>query len=117
MGYATKFHQNLDAVCITIASDQDPSQQLSKTSSQLSFSLVASNGECIRATSLQPTSPVEESNRHQGAVLYYVQRAVHLGFITEVPRTWCLCKGVTTSAQALSLAGSVSCAFLNHKAL
>ena len=90
MGYATEFHQNLDAVCITKALDQDPSQQLSRASSSLSPSLVASDGECPRATSLQPASLVEESNRHQGAVLRCVQRAVHLGLVTEVPRTWCL---------------------------
>ena len=90
MGYATEFYQNLDAVCITKASDQDPSQQLSRASSLLSPSLVASNGECPRATSLQPTSFVEESNRHQGAVLRYVQCAVHHGLVTEVPTAWCL---------------------------
>ena len=102
MGYATKFHQNLDAVCITKASDQDPSQQSSRASSSLSPSLVASDGECPRATSLQPASLVEESNRHQGAVLRCVQRAVHLGLVTEVPRAWCLRRGVTSSAQASS---------------
>ena len=90
MGYATKFHQNLDAVCITKASDQDPSQQSSRASSLLNPSLVASDGECPRATSLQPASLVEESNRHQGAVLCYVQRALYLGLVTEIPRTWCL---------------------------
>ena len=79
MGYATEFHQNLDAVCITKASDQDPFQQSSRVSSSLSSSLVASNGECPRAILLQPASLVEESNRHQGAVLCCVQRAVHLG--------------------------------------
>ena len=98
MGYATEFHQNLDAVCITKASDQDPSQQSSRASSSLSPSLVASDGECPRATSLQPASLVEESNRHQGAVLRYVQRAVYLGLVTEVPRIWCLWRGVTSFA-------------------
>ena len=87
MCYTTKFHQNLDAVCITKASDQDPSQQLSRASSLLSLSLVASNSECPRAISLQPTSFVEESNRHQRAMLCCVQHVAHLGLVTEDPRT------------------------------
>ena len=62
--YATKFHQNLDAVYIIKASDQDPSQKLSKASFLLSPLLVCSNGEFPRATSLQPASLVEESNKH-----------------------------------------------------
>ena len=102
MGYATEFHQNLDIVCITKASDQDPSQQSSRASSLLSLSLVAFDSECPRATSLQPASLIEVSNRHQGAVIRYVQRAVHLGLVTKVPRIWCLWKGVTPSAQAPS---------------
>ena len=102
MGYATEFHQNLDAVYITKASDQDPSQQSSRASSLLSSSLVASDGECPRATSLQPASLVEELKRHKGAVLYCVQRAVHLGLVTEVLKAWYLWRGVTSSAQAPS---------------
>ena len=90
MGYATEFHQNLDVVCITKASDQDPSQPLSRASSLLSPLLIASNDECPRATFLQPASYVEESNKQQGAMLCCVQHAVHLGLVTEVPRTWCL---------------------------
>ena len=90
MGYATEFHQNLDAVYITKASDQDPSQQLSRVSSSLSPSLVASDGECLRATFLQPAFLVEELNRYQGAVLRCVQHAMHLGLVTEVPRAWYL---------------------------
>ena len=90
MGYATEFYQNLDAMCITKASDQDPSQQLSKASSLLSPSLVVSDDKCPRATSLQPASLIKKSNKHQRAVLHYIQRAMHLGFVTEVPRTWCL---------------------------
>ena len=92
MDYATKFHQNFDAMCITKALDQDPPQQLSRASSSLSPLLVASDGECFRATFLQPASLVEESNRHQGAVLRCVQRAVHLGLVTEVLMTWCFMK-------------------------
>ena len=92
MGYATEFHQNFDAVCITKASDQDPPQQLSRASSSLSPSPVSPDSECLRATSLQPTSLVEESNRHQGAMLCCIQRAVHLGLVTEVSRTWCFIK-------------------------
>ena len=87
MGYATKFHQNLDAVCITKASDHDPSQQSSRASSSLSPSLVTSNDECPRATFLQPAFLVEELNRHQGAVLCCIQQAVYLGLVTEIPRT------------------------------
>ena len=90
MSYATEFYQNLNAVCITKALDQDLSQQLSRASSSLNPSLVASNSECPRATFLQPASLVEESNRHQGAMLRCVQQAVHLGLVTEVPRIWCL---------------------------
>ena len=90
MGYATKFYHNFDAVYITKALDQNPSQQLSKASSLLSASLIASDGECPRATSLQPAFLVEESKRHQGAIFCCVQPAVHLSFITEVPRKWCL---------------------------
>ena len=69
MGYATEFHQNRDAVCITKASNQNPSQQSSKASSSLSPLLVAFNGECPRATSLQLASLMEELNRHKGAIL------------------------------------------------
>ena len=72
MGYATKFYQNLNAVCITKASDQDPPQQLSRAFSLLCSSLVASNSECPTVTSLQPAFLVEELNRNQGAVLRYV---------------------------------------------
>ena len=90
MGYATKFHQNLDVVCITKALDQDPSQQSSRASFLLSPSLLTSNGECPRATSLQPASLIEELNKHQRAVLRCIQRAMHLGLVTEVPRAWCL---------------------------
>ena len=71
---------------------QDPSQQSSRASSSPSPSQVASDGECPRATSMQPASLVEESNRHQGAVLRCVQRAVHLGLVTEVPRAQCFMK-------------------------
>ena len=102
MGYAIEFYQNLDAVCITKASDQDLSQQLSRASSLLSLSLVASNGKCPRATFLQPASLVEESNRHQGAVLRCIQHAMYLGLITEVPRIWYLWREVTSSVQAPS---------------
>ena len=72
MGYATKFYQNLDDVCIAKASDQNLSQQLSRTSSLLSSSLVASDNECPKATFLQTTSLIEVSNRHQGAVFWCV---------------------------------------------
>ena len=102
MGYATKFHQNLDAVCITKASDQDPSQQSSRVFSSLSPSLVASSDECPKATFLQPPSLIEESNRHQGTVLRCVQYAVHCSLVTEVSRAWCLWKAVTSSIQAPS---------------
>ena len=102
MGYATKFHQNLDVMCITKTSDQDPSQQLSRASSLLSPSLVVSNDECPKVISLQSASLVEELNRHQRAMLCCVQRAVHLGLVTEVSRTWCLWRGVMSSAQAPS---------------
>ena len=51
---------------------QDLFQQLNRASSLLSPSLVAPNGECLRVTSMQPTSLVEKLNRHQGAVLCYV---------------------------------------------
>ena len=71
---------------------QDLSHQLSRASSSPSPSQVASDGECPRATSMQPASLVEESNRHQGAVLRCVQRAVHLGLVTEVPRAQCFMK-------------------------
>ena len=64
MGYVTEIHQNLDDMCIAKATDQDSSQELSRTSSLLSFSLVASNSECRKATSLQIASLVEESNRY-----------------------------------------------------
>ena len=90
MDYATEFHQNLDTVCIIKALDQDPSQQLSRAFSLLSPPLVASNNECPKATSLQPASLMEESNRHQGAVLRYVQRAMHFNLVTEVLKTWYL---------------------------
>ena len=72
MDYAAKFHQNLDAVYITKALDQDLSQQLTWTSSLLSSSIVISNGECLRATFLQPASFLEELNKHQGAVLHCI---------------------------------------------
>ena len=65
---------------------QDPSQQSSRASFSPSPSQVASDSECPRATLIQPASLVEESNKHQKAVLCYVQRAVHLGLVTEVPR-------------------------------
>ena len=71
---------------------QDSTQQLSRASSLPSFSQIASNGECPRATSMQPASLVKESNRYQGAVLCCVQRAVHLGLVTEVPKTQCFMK-------------------------
>ena len=90
MGYAIEFHQNLDVVCITKASNQNPSQQLSRTYSSLSLSQGASNGECPRASFLQLASLVEKSNRHQGAVLCCIQRTVHLGLVTEFPKIWCL---------------------------
>ena len=90
MGYAIEFYQNLDAVCITKALDQDLFQESSRASSSLSPSLVVSNGKCTRVISLQPASFVKESNRHQGAVLRCVQRAMHLGLVTEVSRAWFL---------------------------
>ena len=90
MGYATEFHQNLDAVYIIKASDQDPSQQSSRAFSSLSLSLVTSDSECPRAISLQLASLIEESNRHQGAVLCCVQHVMHFGLVTEIPRVWCL---------------------------
>ena len=102
MGYTTEFHQNFDAVCITKTSDQDLSQQLSRVFFLLSISLVASDGECPRTTFLQPASLVEESNKHQGAVLCCVQRAMYLGLVTKISRTWCLWRGITFSAQAPS---------------
>ena len=71
---------------------QDPAQQSSRAFSLPSLLQVASDGECPRATSMQPASLVEESNRHQGAVLRCVQRAVHLGLVTEVPRAQCFMK-------------------------
>ena len=71
---------------------QDPTQQLSRASSLPNPSQVASDGECPRATSMQLASLVEKSNRHQGAVLYCVQRAVHRGLVTEVLRTECFMK-------------------------
>ena len=71
---------------------QDPSQQLSRVFSLLSLSQVASDGECPRATSMQPAFLLEESNRHQGAVLCCVQRAVHFGLVTEVFRAQCFMK-------------------------
>ena len=48
---------------------QDTSQQPSRAFSSPSLSQVASNSECPRAKSMQPASLLEESNRHQGAVL------------------------------------------------
>ena len=72
IGYTTKYHQNLDAVCIIKILDEDPSQRLSRASFSLSLSLVASNNECPRATLLQPVSLVKELNGHQGVVLYCV---------------------------------------------
>ena len=87
MSYATVFYQNFDAVYIAKALDQDPSKQLSRTFYLLSPSLVASDGECPKAISLQPASHVEESNRDQGVVLYWVHCAIYLGLIMEVPRT------------------------------
>ena len=71
---------------------QDPTQQSSRAFSSPNLSQVVSDGKCPRATSMQPASLVEESNRHQGAVLCCVQRAMHLGLITEVPRTQCFMK-------------------------
>ena len=71
---------------------QDPAQQSSRASFLPSLSQVASNGEYPRATSIQPASLVEESNRYQGAVLRCVQRAMHLGLVTEVPRIQCFMK-------------------------
>ena len=68
---------------------QDPSQQLSRDSFLLNLSFIVSNGECPRITLIQPASPIEESNKHQRAVLRYVQRAVHLGLITEVFKAQC----------------------------
>ena len=90
ISYATKFHQNLNAICITKASDRDPSQQLNEVSFLLSPLPIASNYECARATSLQLVSLVEELNKHQEAVLRCVQRAVHFGLITEILSIWCL---------------------------
>ena len=71
---------------------QDSAQQSSKASSLPSPSQVAFDGECPRITSMQSTSLVEESNKHQGAVLRCVQHAVHLGLITEVFKTQCFMK-------------------------
>ena len=71
---------------------QDLSQQSSRASSLLSFSQVAFNGECPRATSMQPASLVEELNRHQKIVLRCIQHAVYLGLVTEVPRAQCFMK-------------------------
>ena len=71
---------------------QDPSQQPSRASSSPNSSQVASNGEYPRATSMQSASLVKELNRYQGAVLRYVQHAVHLGLVTKVPRTQCFMK-------------------------
>ena len=71
---------------------QDPSQQPSRAFSLPSSSQVASDGECPRATPMQPASLIEESNRDQGAVLPCVQRAVYLGLVTEVPRAQCFMK-------------------------
>ena len=65
---------------------QNPAQQSSRASSLPSPSQVASNDECPRATSMQPASLVEKSNRHQRAILHCVQRAMHLGLVTEVPK-------------------------------
>ena len=84
MGYTTKFHHNLDTVCITKTSNQDSSQQLSRASCFLSSSLVIFNSEYPRATLLQPASLVKESNRYQKVVLYYVQRTIYLNFVMEV---------------------------------
>ena len=64
MGYVTEFYQNLDIMCIAKALDQDLSQQLSKVSSLLSLSSIASDGKCPRARLLQPAFLVEESNRY-----------------------------------------------------
>ena len=66
---------------------QDLAQQLNGASSLPSSSQVASDSEYPRVTSMQPASLVEELNRHQGAVLRCIQRAVHFGLVTEVPRT------------------------------
>ena len=71
---------------------QDPSQQLSRAFSLLSPLQVASNSECPKATLMQPASLLEESNRHQGAVLCCVQRVVHLSLVTEVSRAQCFMK-------------------------
>ena len=60
MGYANKFYQTINTVCIAKAFDQDSSQQLSRAFSLLSPSLVASNGEGPRATSMQPASFIEK---------------------------------------------------------
>ena len=64
MDYATKFHQNLDAICIPKALDQDLSRQLSKASFLLSPSLVASHSEYPRVISLQLAFLVKELNKH-----------------------------------------------------
>ena len=87
MGHATKFCRNPDAVHC-----QSPGYKI-RQSNQTKLpphQPIASDGECPRATSVLPTSLIVESNRHQGAVLCCVQRAVHLGLVTEVPRAQCL---------------------------
>ena len=71
---------------------QNPSHQSSRVFSLLSPLQVASNGECPRAISMQSTSLIEELNRHQKAVLCYVQRTIHLGFITKVFKAQCFMK-------------------------
>ena len=79
---------------------QDLSQQLNRASFLLSLSLVASNSECLRAIWMRLASLVKESNRHQRAILCYIQYTVHLGLITEVLIAQCLWKRVTFSTQA-----------------
>ena len=71
---------------------QDLTQQSNRASSSPSSSQVASISECPRAISMQLAFLVKESNRHQGAVLCCVQRAVHLDLVTEAPRTQCFMK-------------------------
>ena len=97
---------------------QDPSKQQNRASSSPNLSAVISNSECSKATSVLTTSLIVELNRHQGAVLCCVQRAVHFrprhgGFLG--PGTYVSKRSYVLPTQAPSQASSVLQAFISRK--
>ena len=59
-------------------------QKLNKTSFLINFLLIIFNNKCFKTTSMQLAFLVEELNRYQKVMFYYIQYLMHFSLIIEV---------------------------------